>query len=337
LSDDKQRKPRIPAVRVDFGKEQTLSGMHVSDNGKLTFFDETGQPVSPAFVEVDSTYERKKGPKTLNRVVADPAGILLDQNSSLRRYRHVFAVDTNTAEIKSARTSITVSTYVTNIDFRQPRWSATLVMQDAFEFQDAVESPERIGWSQTAALIAKSNLEGPIAIIVDAHLGDLRAINDRSNLSELLPAACDGIDLFVGGWRRGRIRSECGARSLRQDRNVVAWPFATDTIAAFSADASRPAFWSVSYLGRSYGRCGRELDREVWLKWTTRLFMVKGGRPMLSAGAGDRTEHLRFAGERLGKCGDYELGASAKDVAGIRGCRAQHALVRLSPRRQSWR
>jgi hypothetical protein len=202
MSDDNQRKPRIPAVRVDFGKEQTLSGMHVSDDGRLTFFDETGQPVSPVFVEVDSTYGRKKGPKTLNRVVAEPSGILLDQNSSLRRYSHVFAIDTNTAEINSVRTSITVSAYVTNIDFGQPRWNATLVRQDAFEFQNAVASPERIGWSETVALIAKSNLEGLIAIIVDAHLGDLRAINDRMQAiyrnyylppaMELIYASADG-------------------------------------------------------------------------------------------------------------------------------------------------
>jgi len=103
MSGDNRRKPRIPAVRVDFGKGQILTGMHVSDDGRLTFFGETGQPISPAFVEVDSTYKRKKGPKTLNRIVADAAGILLDQNSSLRRYRHLFAVDTNTAEVNSVK------------------------------------------------------------------------------------------------------------------------------------------------------------------------------------------------------------------------------------------
>lgn len=69
---------------------------------------------------------------------------------------------------------------MTNIELGPPRWNASLVRQDACEFQDALEPPERIGWSETVALIAKSNLEGPVAIIVDAHLGDLRAINDRT-------------------------------------------------------------------------------------------------------------------------------------------------------------
>ena len=71
-----RRKVRTPAVRVDFGREQILSGMHVSADGTLTFFDENGQRVSPANVEVDSTYPRKKGPKTLARVVSNPDKIV---------------------------------------------------------------------------------------------------------------------------------------------------------------------------------------------------------------------------------------------------------------------
>ena len=98
-----RRKVRTPAVRVDFGREQILSGMHVSADGTLTFFEENGQRVTN--VEVDSTYPRKKGPKTLARVVSNPDKIVLDQNRALSRYDYLFAIDTNTKVVNSVKTS----------------------------------------------------------------------------------------------------------------------------------------------------------------------------------------------------------------------------------------
>src|SRR5207302_1750530 len=113
MAKDNERKKRTPTVRIDFGRDQVIGGMNVSDDGTLTLFDGNGLPVSPKSVEVDSTYARPKGPKSLNRAVVAPTNIGLNQNKSLLRYTHVFAVDTNTNVVKGVRTSITVATYVT--------------------------------------------------------------------------------------------------------------------------------------------------------------------------------------------------------------------------------
>ena len=192
MARDDQRKERTPAIRIDFGKDQILSGMNLSGDGRLTFFDENGRPVSPKFTEIDSTYARPKGPKTLNRVVVDPNNIVVDQNKSLLRYKHVFAIDTNTSVVNGVRTSVTVAAYITNIKLGKPRWNAQLVQQNAFEFQNPTESSEKIGWCEFSALVARGGLDGPIAFIVDAHMGELKEINDRRH------AICRGYFLPTG-------------------------------------------------------------------------------------------------------------------------------------------
>lgn len=174
-----RRKLRIPRVRVDFGRAQILSGMNLCYDGTLTFFDENGNPVSPAAIEVDATYTRQKGPKTLARVGMDPNYIQLDQNLALSQYAYVFAIDTNTRVVGTAIVSITVSCLIRDIIIGAPRWDARLVLQDAFEFHEASEAPEKIGWCEMIGLIRNAGLKGRIALVVDAHLGELAALNSH--------------------------------------------------------------------------------------------------------------------------------------------------------------
>lgn len=155
-----RRKVRTPAVRVDFGREQILSGMHVSADGTLTFFDENGQRVSPANVEVDSTYPRKKGSKTLARVVSNPDKIVLDQNRALSRYDYLFAIDTNTKVVNSVKTSMTVACLIQDVRIENPRWHANLVEQNAIEFQEISEAAEKVGWCEFLAVIKKIRTSG---------------------------------------------------------------------------------------------------------------------------------------------------------------------------------
>lgn len=157
-----RRKVRTPAVRVDFGREQILSGMHVSADGTLTFFEENGQRVTN--VEVDSTYPRKKGPKTLARVVSNPDKIVLDQNRALSRYDYPFAIDTNTKVVNSVKTSMTVACLIQDVRIENPRWHANLVEQNAIEFQEISEAAEKVGWCEFLAVIKKYELQGSIGV-----------------------------------------------------------------------------------------------------------------------------------------------------------------------------
>jgi hypothetical protein len=173
------RKPRVPEVRVDFGRVQKLSGMHLSDEQKLTFYDERGKPVQPARLEVGSVYERAaKSPKVLARLSGKPEDIQLDLNRSLSRFDFVIAVDTNTAQIRTMRVSVSASVLIRDIRIGPERWDAKMVPQDAFEFHDASAPPERIGWWEVIKRVASHpQIRGPVGIVVDSDLGSLAAFN----------------------------------------------------------------------------------------------------------------------------------------------------------------
>ena len=199
------RKPRASEIRVDFGRAQVLSGMHVSDDGTLTFFDERGNVVEPARIEVGSAYDRpKKTPKVLARLTAQPARIQLDPNRGLSRFDFVLAVDTNTVEIGTTRVSISVPVLVRDIEITAGRWNAKLVPQDAFEFHDATASPERIGWWEAIKRIdSSSEVRGSVAVIVDSDLDGLATLNARRE--EILEGFYlpDGHELLYGCGDRG--------------------------------------------------------------------------------------------------------------------------------------
>ena len=201
----KDRKPRASEIRVDFGREQVLSGMEVSPDGALKFFDENGEVVAPEKIGVGSAYARpEKQPKVLTRATAEPANIQLDPNRALSRFAFVLAVDTNTKQIGTAKVSVSASVLITNIEIGESRWDAKLVPQDLLEFHDATAPPERIGWWETIRRISSHpEISRPVAVIVDSELDSLEAFNARQEpiLEDLyLP---DGFQLLYGCGDRG--------------------------------------------------------------------------------------------------------------------------------------
>jgi len=260
MTKNDMRRTRVPAIRLDFGKEQILTGMSAPESGPLTFFDENGAPVAPLFVEVDATYYRKKGLKTINRIISVPTDIGFNQNRSLLRYKHVVAIDTNTRIVNGIRTSISVSAYVTNIKVGEKRWSANIVDQDAFEFQDSLESPEKVGWYEFSALIVKAKLEVPIAIIVDSHLSELRAINERSQpicRNYYLP---EGMELIYASADAGGVEFVANSALSYCDK--------TAKMLARMSESRPNLFFRPGSLGSPYSRfrCwGRSTSTETWI------------------------------------------------------------------------
>jgi len=198
------RKPRSSEVRVDFGRDEFLSGMDVDDNGTLTFFSESGGAVQPQVIEIGSVYPRAKGPKVLTRLGSDPARIQLDPNRGLFRFAFVFAVDTNTINIDGKLVSMTVPCLIRDIEIAGERWNAKIVPQDIFEFHEAVASPERIGWIHTINnIVSHPDVVQPIAVVVDCDLGHLTRFNSRTEpiLGDYyLPA---GVQFIYGCGDRG--------------------------------------------------------------------------------------------------------------------------------------
>lgn len=198
------RKPRISEVRVDFGRDQALSGMKAADDGTLTFFGESGEAVKPALIEIGTVYSRPKGPKVLTRLRSEASRIQLDPNLALLRFPFVFAVDTNTMQIEGKAVSMTVPCLIRNIEIGRERWNAKLVPQDTFEFHEATVSAERIGWHHIITnIVAHPDIVRPIAVVVDCDLDHLTKFNARTEpiLGDYyLP---DGLELIYGCGDRG--------------------------------------------------------------------------------------------------------------------------------------
>ena len=193
------RKPRVDEIRVDFGRDQVLTGMSVSDDGILTFLGEGGAAVSPARIQVGKGYLRSNGNlKSLVRAESVPAKIHLDLNQSLSRFDFVFAVDTNTRTIGRALVSMTVPILIRNIAIKPPRWDAKVVAQDAFEFHDCTAEPEKVGWCEVIQRITADPRFGgaKIGVVVDSALGQLAGFNalKESVLGNFyLPSECELI------------------------------------------------------------------------------------------------------------------------------------------------
>ena len=177
----KDRKPRASEIRVGFENDQVLTGMNVADDGTLTFFDENGEPVQPAKIEVGKTYLRPaKPPKVLTRSPADASSIQLEPNRLLMKYTWLVAADTNTVEVNGTRVSVTSSVLIRDIVVDARRWSAKLHRFGAFEFHDATEPPERVGWHEVIEGISRQpEIRGSIGVVVDSDLNNLAAINSR--------------------------------------------------------------------------------------------------------------------------------------------------------------
>lgn len=192
-------------IRIDFGKDQVLSGMNVSEDGILQFFGEKGEKVNPQTIEVGSIYARHaKPPKVLTRLSADIEDIQLDANRGLLRFPFVFAVDTNTRQINHINVSVTSAIFITKIEIGEEVWNAQIVLQDAVEFHNATAPPERIGWLEVMKnILSTPGINTPVALIVDSDLGSLARFNARIEpLIEgfYLP---EGIELIYGCGDRG--------------------------------------------------------------------------------------------------------------------------------------
>jgi hypothetical protein len=145
--DPNNRKDRIIEVRVDFGRNVTLSGISAPGIEPMQFFGEDGQPVIPRRIEMGVGYRRNKtGLKVLQRAEADPTAIERSMNQALARFKTIIAVDTNSLTIHGTQVSVTAGAVVHVRVDNAGRWEAALIEQESFEFHDATAPPERVGW-----------------------------------------------------------------------------------------------------------------------------------------------------------------------------------------------
>lgn len=176
-----------------------------------------GVPVENAVEDVSFavTHQRPKGPKDLTRIPQPDVGARFSPYSFLEQYDAVFAVDTNTREIKGVRRAVTVVAGLSielarNSDGRP---SGAVLQESVF---GRVEmglagcapslNPERWGWQFALQHLIPKYVGycegGNYALVVDSELGLLEDFNARRQTlceSYMLPsnftmlyASCDG-------------------------------------------------------------------------------------------------------------------------------------------------
>lgn len=235
----REQKPRHVELRVDFGKDQILSGMEALPGGTLKFFDENGNPVAPVTIETGTGYARDHKPsKTITRGPADPIAIQTFPNQALLDYSKVIAVDTGTDDINGARVSVCCSAVVHNIAVGPVKWDAKVSPLTSFEFHDATFPPERIGWAVLLSGIRQvlGDDQGSIAVIVDSELDLHVGWNERRE--PILPGFWlpDGLTLHYASGERGTTEfianaalADCDRRArlmcARLRRNEISEPY----------------------------------------------------------------------------------------------------------------
>lgn len=177
------KKPRTYSVTLDMGKPVSANGfIYDPKTGRAALLN-NGQVLNPENATVEQSYERKKGPKVLNRVVTKPTHLFANPNRVLEQYDTIYAVDTNTRVINSVSTSVTGVVGGENTKTIIPGNTSIIFRPiKCFEFRNVSCKAENLGWRELIKAIVRAptyNNRTRIAIVVDSDLGMIDSYNRR--------------------------------------------------------------------------------------------------------------------------------------------------------------
>ena len=140
-----------------------------------------GKVINPKHAYVEQSYERKKGPKVLNRIKPNPQKIFANPNAIIQQSNEIIAIDTNTKVINSR--SVSLCGVVGGQNTKVVVSNCTTVRYKplkCFEYHNIKCKPENVAWREVIKLIQKApnySNRKKIALIVDSDLGDINSYN----------------------------------------------------------------------------------------------------------------------------------------------------------------
>ncbi len=178
-----KKKPRGYSVTMNMEEATSANGVYFDPkSGKVSLLY-NGRELTAKTVTVEQTYERKKGPKVLNRAALNPCEIFANPNRALEQFHEIYAVDTNTKKIDSVPISVTGIVGGQNTKIEIPHHTAVRYRPlSCMEFHNVTEKPENLGWMEAIKAIMRYpnyNDRHRIAIIVDSDLGLINSYNNR--------------------------------------------------------------------------------------------------------------------------------------------------------------
>ncbi len=176
------KKPRNIALTLDLGEPRPVDLVTYSPAGELKLFYQ-GQEVRPVSARLERSYERPKGPKLLNYAQVACDALTVSESDLFQRYDRIYAMDTNTRQIGSARVSVSAIHMATVEPFNYSISLAKVGLVSLLEFRDVNGKPENVAWRRAIEFIQGSPSIAAhfrLGIIVDSDLGALPAYNDRA-------------------------------------------------------------------------------------------------------------------------------------------------------------
>lgn len=180
---DRRRTEKIREMGIVFtvAETTTVTGVTLGPDGTLMLVNEDG-PIKSASAAVEWSYARPKGRKVLFRAPVDASAPTINPHAHLLSYAAVIAVDTNSRRIDGEDVSVTA---VTQAIFAKDAESTVMTSRPlcAVELRGLKAAAEKVGWHVAIDYLLQApgvSEETQIALVVDAHLGEIDGINTRS-------------------------------------------------------------------------------------------------------------------------------------------------------------
>lgn len=177
--------PVMRSTVIDLGGMRAVQGGAIWADGSICAINPLGRRIVSAQYSVEVSRKRNsqsEKPKVLNLATGQTGMATTHPDHILRDYNRVFIVDTNYPKEIGPKSVCLTAVFVAEPHFELVPEYVKFASTAGFEFRDLTCDPERLGWVQTIETIKRStgyDARKKTLILVDSHLGDLRALNER--------------------------------------------------------------------------------------------------------------------------------------------------------------
>jgi len=162
---------------LDMGHPVALRSATYSSDGRISVATASG-PVRPARAWGETTYPRPKGEKVIHRIDVPGSALAFSPELAISQYEWVLAIDTNTPRLDEPVT-FTGIVQAQVAEIRPNLYRIGILRDIVIERHNVEYSAERFGWWLVISSVVNRPPGKRIAILVDAYLSDIPAINRR--------------------------------------------------------------------------------------------------------------------------------------------------------------
>lgn len=164
------------------GEPVAVNGVRISPTGSIELLKD-GVPLVPVDAYHYVNFNRKKGPKILNKTPLDPSKLIFNPDISLEKFDRIFAIDTNTKVVNGEIISVSCIVLCKLTRDKNNLLFAEFAPVHCLEFRNIHGVAENIAWMRAIQFVTANpayNMNLKFGIIVDSDLGNISSYNNRS-------------------------------------------------------------------------------------------------------------------------------------------------------------